>query len=321
MIDEKITSLALPAVISIITSLVTGIITGLITISYKLKKQFSIDKEKEYERIRIKYLHPLLVAAQDLLDRMTDIRRRRKNEKEKNKMMQWFRKIKSDSLDKGSFEYWANDEGYFAMSSLYVTAVYFSYASRIRREFPFIELSPGDNKALLSHIADVRLSIGGKFGIWEVVQDSLGSYLIKKDSDLLKSYKEFCESIIDKAEVSWFNRLIDFFADIDKKLEDHLENIQSSLTSLIDFLAKNLEIKMIMFQITEDTIKTINGKKDIREGVALKLEGIKDNIYNSEIEFFDALVVCLGQDDADDFRPSILRYARKWQNNVISTES
>ena len=317
MNDVNIGSLVVPAIISIVTSLVTG----LITISYKLKRQVAIDKEKEYERIKIKYLHPLLVAAQDLLDRMTDIRRRRKNDKEKNKMMLWFRNVKSAGLDKVSFEYWANDEGYFAMSSLYVTAVYFSYASRIRREFPFIELSPGDNKALLSHIADVRLSIGGKFGIWEVVQDSIGSYLINKEGDLLKSYKEFCESIIDKAEVSWFNRLIDFFADIDKKLEDHLENIQSSLMSLIDFLAKNLEIKMTMFQITEDTIKTINGKKDIREGVASKLEKIKDIIYRSEIEFFDALVVCLGQDDADDFRPSILRYARKWQNDVVSTGS
>jgi hypothetical protein len=304
---DKLVFLVIPALISCIL----GIITALITTNYKLKKQLHLDKEKENERIRIKYLHPLLVAAQDLLERMADIRRRRKNEEEKSEMMEWFKNIK-DKKQTEPFNYWANDKGYFAVSSLYVTAVYFSYATKIRREFPFIELKPGDNKALLYHIKDVRISVGGKFGIWENIQDSLGSYLLNKSDDTIKSYRDFCESIISQTEAVWFNRLIDFFRDVDKKLEDQFENIESSLKSLVDFLSVSLGIKRTELQLTEQTLKELE-EKQIPKDIIDKLEKIKGFVYKSEIDLFIALAHLIGQNNVDDYKPSILRYAQKRQ--------
>jgi len=297
-------------VVTALISCVFSIIIAVVTTNHKLKKQVNIDKEKENDRIRIKYLQPLLVAAQDLLERMTDIRRRRMNSGEKYRMLQWFNKIKTDSqADKSSFEYWANDEGYFAVSTLYITVVYFSYASKIRREFPFMQLSSGDNKALLYRIADVRFSIGGKFGIWEGIQDSLGRYLINEDGTI-KNYRDFIEKISSKEEAVWFNRLIDFYKDIDKKLEDHLENIESSLEALIEFLSDNLQVKRTEYKITDETLVQLAGK-NVPPRIVEGLEKIKYNVYGSEIEFFQALVLCIGQDDSDDYRPSIMRYAAK----------
>jgi hypothetical protein len=291
-------------------SCVFSIIIAVITTNHKLKKQVNIDREKENERIRIKYLQPLLVAAQDLLERITDIRRRRMNNQEKYRMMQWFDKIKTDSkADKGSFAFWANDEGYFAVSSLYITAVYFSYASKIRREFPFIQLSSGDNKALLYRVADVRFSIGGKFGIWEAIQDSLGSYLINEDGTI-KNYRNFTEAISSKEDAVWFNRLIDFYKDIDKKLEDHLENIESSLESLIEFLSDNMQVKRTEYWITDETLANL-ADKNVPPKVVDGLKKIKDNIYKNDFDFFHALVLCVGQDDSDDYKPSIMRHAAK----------
>ena len=304
---DKLLSLVIPALISCFL----GIITALITTSYKLKKQLYVDKEKENDRIRIKYLHPLLVAAQDLLERIADIRRRRIDEPEKSEMMEWFKNIK-DKKQIEPFDFWANDKGYFALSSLYVTAVYFAYATKIRREFPFIELHPGDNKALLYHIKDVRISIGGKFGIWENIQDSLGSYVLNKSDETVKSYREFCESINDQSEAVWFNRLIDFFRDIDKKLEDQFENIESSLKSLIDFLSVSLRIKRFELQITEQTLAALK-EKNIPGDIVEKLGGLRDVVFKSEVDLFIALAHLIGQNNMDDYKPSILRYAKKRQ--------
>ncbi|NTW78227.1 MAG: hypothetical protein HGB33_10755, partial [Syntrophaceae bacterium] len=91
--DQSIERLVVTALISCVFSIIIAVITT----NHKLKKQFDIDKEKENERIRIKYLQPLLVAAQDLLERITDIRRRRMNNLEKIRMMQWFNKVKIES--------------------------------------------------------------------------------------------------------------------------------------------------------------------------------------------------------------------------------
>jgi hypothetical protein len=312
----------IPLLIPALLSCVLGIITALITTSYKLKRQLHIDKVKEYERIRIKYLHPLLVAAQDLTERIADIRRRRKNENEKIEMMGWFRNIKV-KIQTESFYYWANDEGYFAMSSLYMTAVYFAYATKIRREFPFIELKSGDNIALLNHIKAIRISIGGKFGIWEIIQDSLGSYLLNKTDETVKTYKEFCLSINDQSETIWYNRLIDFFRDVDKKLEDQLGNIESSLKSLIDFLSVSLRIKRTKLRLTEDTINNLRGITELKNlmgeekfnAIIQEFENIPKKIkhrgFNSESDLFIFLADLIGQNNVDDLKPSILRFARK----------
>lgn len=301
--DQSIERLIVTALISCVFSIFIAVITT----SHKLKKEFKIAKEKENEQIRIKYLQPLLVAAQDLLERITDIRRRRMNAPEQKRMMEWFANLKSKA-DKSSFAFWANDEGYFAVSTLYITAVYFAYASKIRREFPFIQLSSGDNKALLYRIADVRFSIGGKFGIWEALQDSLGRYLINEDGTI-KNYRNFTEAISSEDAV-WFNRLIDFYKDIDKKLEDHLENIESSLEALIDFLSGNLQVKRTEYRITDETLTRL-ADKNVPGRIIEDLRKIKDIEYKNEFEFFHALVLCIGQDETDDYKPSIMRYAIK----------
>ena len=231
-------------------------------------------------------------------------------------MLAWFKKIKNEPRqDKNAFAMWVNDEGYFAMSTLYITATYFSYASKIRQEYPFIESNPGDNKTLLYHIANVRISVGGKFGIWETIQDSLGSYLIDKQDNTVKNYRQFCEAIIDEEGGNWFNRLIDFYRDIDKKLEDHLENIELSLEALIQFLNVNLDIQRIEFKITAESLEAL-AEKNIPDDIVAKLNDIKDNVYHNEIDFANALAATIGQNYADDYKPSIFRNALKKHSSI-----
>ena len=309
---NEIVTIGLPILVSGIVS----VLVALLTTNFKLKREYKLEKIKKNEHIRITYLHPLLVASQDFLERITDIRRRRLDETQKHQMLAWFKKIKNEPRqDKNAFAMWVNDEGYFAMSTLYITATYFSYASKIRQEYPFIEINPGDNKTLLYHIANVRISVGGKFGIWETIQDSLGSYLIDKQDNTVKNYRQFCEAIIDEEGGNWFNRLIDFYRDIDKKLEDHLENIELSLEALIQFLNVNLDIQRIEFKITAESLEAL-AEKNIPDDIVAKLNDIKDNVYHNEIDFANALAATIGQNYADDYKPSIFRNALKKHSSI-----
>lgn len=295
--------------LTLFVSPVLGVIAALITTQYKLRQEREIDRDKEKEHIRLKILNPLLVASEDLLERMTDIKRRRNDPAKCGDMKRWFREVKDKRWqDPNAFAYWANDEGYFAMSTLYITAVYFYYAGTIRRDFPFFELAQGSESTLLSHLSEVRASIGGKFGIWEAMQDSLGAYLVTDGT--LKNYRQFCEMIISESQAVWFNRLIDFYRDIHMKLEDQLGNIEHSLEALIAFLRLNLQVLAFEYRLTEESIRELR-KRAVPTEMVRRLEAFTTPGYLNEVDFVDALVGRIGQDMTDDYKPSILKCAER----------
>lgn len=297
------------ALLTLFVSPILGVIAALVTTHYKLRQQRHIDRDKEKEHVRLKILHPLLVASEDLLDRMTDIKRRRNDPLKCGDMKRWFKDIKGRVWkEPGALAYWANDEGYFAMSTLYITAVYFYYAGTIRRDFPFFELAHGGESTLLSHLSEVRASIGGKFGIWEAMQDSLGAYLAVDGN--IKDYRQFCEMIISDTQAVWFNRLIDFYRDIHMKLDDQLGNIEHSLKELLAFLRINLRVLAIEYRLTEESIGELR-KRAVPASMVDQLEARISQDYLSEVDFVDALVGCIGQDMTDDYKPSILKCAQR----------
>jgi len=313
---EEATKFIIPLVLSPLLAL----ITALITINYKFTRQLEGERTKEKENIRLKILNPLLIAAEDFLDKITDIKRRRENESNSEQMQNWFLQIKNRPWHhKNEFSMWANDEGYYAMSSLYITSLYFYYTSKIRRDFPFIELSSGGDSELLAHISAARTAIGGKYGIWEVMQDSLGTYL-ESDDGKVKNYRQFCEAIIDENENIWFNRLIDFYRDIHLKRDDHIDNIQYALDKLIKFLRSNLGIKQITYKMTDNLLEILKNQ-EVEENMP-KLSGddiaaLEDMVnmkYMPEVFFVDHIISRIGQVLADDYKPTILKHAGKPDN-------
>jgi len=230
-----------------------GIASAVITARLKIKeieKQFEF-KLKELEtnfrlqqnteavrekaKIKVQYLNPLRVAAGDLLEKIKDIHSKLMCDDPRKFLKDTFTEIKSkDREQKEEFVLWCNGFGHYSMSAIYVTAVYFAHASKIRFELPYMDLDPKDDQVLLDHLSNVRRAFGGEYNLWETIQDSIGSYLRKPDGTIL-NYKEFCEKIIDKSEYLWYLRLIDFYRDIDMKGED-LTKIMDSLTNLIKFV-------------------------------------------------------------------------------------
>ena len=204
----------------------------------RFELQQTVEKESEKSKIRIKYLNPLRINAQDLYERMSEISKQLENPEKINILEYNFGKIKENDINnKESFASWCNGDGYYYVSTLYITNVYFSSASKIRFELPFIQLSPDDDQALLTYLQKVRKAFGGEYGIWEIIQDSLGDYIKEQDGSIM-NYKEFCQELIDKNKYIWFLNLIDFYRDIKDKKNHEVEKVKTELSNLINFLEK-----------------------------------------------------------------------------------
>lgn len=206
----------------------------------ELKEQFelqqSAEREREKEKIRLQYLNPLRISAEDLYERICDISDRLKDKDKAQSLTTNFRYINDENIiNREDFEKWCNIDGYYYVSTLYITNLYFASASKIRLELPFIQLTPESDQKLLELLSKVRKSFGGRYGIWETIQDSLGTYIRRIDNTIM-NYKEFCKEIVDKNQHIWFVCLISFYRDILNKENYEVKDVREALNELIKFL-------------------------------------------------------------------------------------
>jgi hypothetical protein len=229
---------AVGAVISAGIAASVAIITALITTRSQIKRleyEQRADREREREKKRIQYLDPLVISATDLLAKVNRLKEELRTKEDFWKST--FQAIKTwDRHKRADFAFWCNGYGAGAVTTLYVTSVYFARASRIRSELPFIQLGPHDDQALLNHLTVVREAFGGEHNLWVEIQDSLGEYVTEADGKIM-TYKGFCTQMIDAWDHIWFTRLIDFYRDIHMK-QSELTRIPAVLEQLIDFAKK-----------------------------------------------------------------------------------
>ncbi|HUP59169.1 MAG TPA: hypothetical protein VNA69_01985 [Thermoanaerobaculia bacterium] len=175
-----------------------------------------------------------MIATADFRERLEDIddRIRRNDVLLANTMND----VKNRSHVDVEYARWANGFGHFALSTLYITVVYFACASKIRADLPFVNLSSGDDRRLLDLLSKVRQAVGGEFGIWENLQDSFGSY-VRRDDGSIMNYRHFCSLIGDEVTCPWFLRLIDFYRDLDRKLQEERQQMIRELRALEAFLS------------------------------------------------------------------------------------
>jgi hypothetical protein len=230
-------------IVPILAGLLGGWISATVTARAKfreLEETFRLDEQRRNDEERaknqVKYLNPLRVAAMDLRDRLGQI----------DEQIRCSNMLLRDTVsevraratgDAESFADWANVVGQFALSTMYLTCIYLARASRIRSELPFIQLSSSGDQELLDRLSDVRTSLGGEFGLWESLQDSLGDYIRNTDGTLM-DYREFCLQFEETRRAHWFRRLIDFLHDLHMKTPAERQAHIDSLHALIDFLTQ-----------------------------------------------------------------------------------
>ncbi|MEN6441427.1 MAG: hypothetical protein ABFD97_22910, partial [Syntrophobacter sp.] len=165
---------------------VVALITAVVA-TRKQMKRFEAERrtlsEREREKKRIRYLDPLRVAARDLPDKITGLSKELHCKESFRKGA--FREIKDkDRNNKGDFAFWCNGYGVGAVTALYVTAIYFAHARKIRSDIPFIQLGPREDQNLLKYLYKVREAFGAENDPWVEIQDSPGGYVTDPDGTI-----------------------------------------------------------------------------------------------------------------------------------------
>jgi hypothetical protein len=237
--------IALPALTALL-----GLLSGLIVQERRARLELRAQRdrdvateekalEKERTAVRLEYLDPLLVAVRDYARRTTSILEKvAGSAEEKNQMYDWFHSIKHPRP--GSlvdFAYWCNGEGYFAVSTLYLAAVYFHQVKRVRSKFPLNLLDVGEAEELLSALAGVRVALGKHHGIYTTLQDSVGEHVTSPDGSYV-GYRVFCENLYREEERAWLLGVIDYY----RKIRDKPPAEIAEVIGALDQLARTVEL-------------------------------------------------------------------------------
>ena len=224
-------------ILPVIGGLLAGIGSAFVTARYKvreLEKSFRLTQlakeNEERAKTQLQYLNPLRLSAMDLQRRLSIIEE--KIQSKDRLLINTLNELKTKIKDPEDFVIWANGWGEFALSALYVTLVYFARAGTIRTELPFVQLSTGDDNKLLDRLERVRRALGGEWGIWVDLQDSLGSYMRRTEGGLL-SYREFCTELSQPSSFPWFHKLVEFYRDLHLKTPDQRKEMADSLDLLV----------------------------------------------------------------------------------------
>lgn len=218
-----------------------GCVTAFVTAQLKIREleqasKISLKNQQNQERGRhqLHYLNPLRVQAEDLRKRLSDVDSRvlRGDPFLRDTIQEIEPKVKGSLED---FAGWANKFGQYALSTVYMTLCYLAGASRIRAELPFVDLGHGGDHLLLQHLNRVRSAIGGDYGIWESLQDSLGHY-VRDNEGNLKDYRQFCTDLTGDGGFVWISRVIKFYDHMGLKSAAERQEMCESLADLETFL-------------------------------------------------------------------------------------
>ena len=253
--EQKNSKSLIAAVTGSIFGAIFGVISSWLTTKFEytkdlklLKNQIRAEREEEIQReisrLKLMYLSPLRLAAQELSERLQTIFWEKRNGEPDPSLKHWFTYIKNEAhKDSVNFPNHANGQAHFAATSLYLTAIYFAHSVKIRQKIPFTNF-PEYNEQLMKHIEDVRKAWSGEYGMWEEAQDSIGQDLIESGGNIL-TYREFCHAIMDSNKHPWYLRLMDYYRDFDLRPLEEIQSIKDKLKDLISFLDKTPKIKSL----------------------------------------------------------------------------
>jgi len=242
-------------VLLVIVGALTGIVSTLIASAYKSYLDRKAELWKSREQTRHDYLDPLRVAAKDLRGCFERVFARvvaekdipQENLRENYNLRYWFHRCKDYIVDPN--DGWTDEErrrdfvmhsggmGCEAASTLYFTACYLYYATRVRLKSPYVQLG-GDDQELIARIDDVRARFS-RLDFYSVTQDSTGVSMKNTNSEV-KNYREFGEAITNRSERAWFLTLTDVFFKLHNQPAENVEALLSALDKLITFLDRSL---------------------------------------------------------------------------------
>lgn len=242
-------SLWVPAITAII-----GLAVGVASTQFQSYIAARNAQMQEWQRVRSKYLNPLRFAVRDsihwielYLDEKLvpppghpkrndpcDLDSKRRNTDELRNWFCWVKNIAEGKDSKSGFFDHCNGQLYFAVSTLYVSAKLFAAMRIFKQNAPYIKTAEFTDRDVLEQIRELTDAFGGLYGVWSQLQESIGDELIKANGELL-TYREFCASLINDEDYSWYLRLMDVWIAIGENYEQ-LERAQNGLRKMEVYL-------------------------------------------------------------------------------------
>ena len=187
---------------------------------------------------QLEYLGPLQAAAENLTWKVVSIEDKIRARQPGSGGLAWMlhtfhclkepREILGRTPTPAEHGYWCNGEGFFAASTIYALVVYLLHARRARRE-------SAKHLEVVRRLGAVRVALGHEFGIFVMLQDSIGEY-VGDEHGMEIGYRRFCAMLLDDDERPWFLNVLDYFREIDRKTPEQRWAIITALRELLSYL-------------------------------------------------------------------------------------
>ena len=106
---------------------------------------------------------------------------------------------------------WFTGEGCYLASTAYLTACLFAWMDRISKNHPFLELQQRADTELTGLMANVQRAFLQDFGIYSVLQATIGHQMWDQHEDRLITYREFCALLCNFDDFVWFERIFVYY--------------------------------------------------------------------------------------------------------------
>jgi hypothetical protein len=244
-----------PAWIQVLVPTLTSVIAILGTIlvhQVASARKFRKQRAAQDAAFQLETLGPLQFAAQNLAWKLREIEEKIMAHRPGGGGLEWMlrtfhyakepQEILGRTPTPDEYAYWCNGEGFFAVSTIYALACFLLQAARARHEGP-------KHRELVGKLEQVRVALGHEFGIYVMLQDSIGEYVSDERGRPI-SYRRFCGLLLNADERPWLLNALDYFRDIDKKTTGQRCGIRRALRDLLAFLeaATRLPIQRAMLE-------------------------------------------------------------------------
>ncbi|MEG4033383.1 hypothetical protein QUA03_06085 [Microcoleus sp. S36b_A4] len=216
-------------VLTAIISAFTSVLVVLVTYGLNSYRENKAKDKQEADRIVSTYLNPLRFYLVENYFRLSEILKKIANDGEKNEKLLYITNVKEISEQSPE---WFNNYGCYLISSCYMTARLFYQLDKIRQELSYLRLSKKDDTELITLITILSRCFRQDYGIYYLIQPSIGNDMYLASEKRLITYREFCQLLQNPESRVWFDRLLNFYIETGqgqklKRIEDIMGAIQS----------------------------------------------------------------------------------------------
>ena len=217
-----------------IISAATSMLVVVVTYGLNAYRDTKSKERQETERIISSYLNPLRFYLVENYFRLTEILQSISKAGGTHEALLYLSDV--EDVSERSPE-WFNNHGCYLISSCYLTARLFYQLDKIRQEISYLQLSQNEDTELVTLITMLSRCFSQGYGIYYLLQPSIGNDMYLASENRLITYREFCQMLQNPERRVWFDRLLTFYVETGQGQNlKRVENILGAIQSLSLFL-------------------------------------------------------------------------------------